>query len=280
MSWQTRADTPDRGSLRWYWASISLCTVSSLRQHEITSSKIDWISCPLSLGSSKHLYLHSLWTHKSKQIITSLQARCLEDCHTSVLNSLRTELTRYLLEFIIREPRRRFLYSSEWRLRAVYKTTGKLTILENCASNLILGNYSLILLCLFILTKAFFPLSQWGLSTIHIRDFTWAFIIVPYKIHWFLSSCLMMWYIVYKIMQWTHFELILLSHKWCNKLLNRAIKSSDFRLMLLDSVQEHATFVLRTGFPLKYWKMYFTNVFVCIPSGTNHIIHCSRLEIL
>lgn len=66
MSWQTRADTPGKGSLRWYWASISLCTVSSLRQHEITSSRIDWISCPLSLGSSKHFYLHSLWTHESK----------------------------------------------------------------------------------------------------------------------------------------------------------------------------------------------------------------------
>lgn len=66
MSWQARADTPGRGSLRWYWASISLRTVSSLTQHEITSSRIDWISCPLSLGSSKHFYLHSLWTHKSK----------------------------------------------------------------------------------------------------------------------------------------------------------------------------------------------------------------------
>lgn len=40
----------------------------------------------------------------------------------------------------------------------MYKTTGKLTILENCVSNLILGNYSLTLLRLFILIKAlFFP---------------------------------------------------------------------------------------------------------------------------
>lgn len=116
MSWQRRANTPCWGTLKWYWASIPLCTISSPRQNEITSSRVRWIRCS-SPVSPEHLYLHYLWTHKTKQIFTSLQIRSLEDCHTPVLNALRKELTKYLFDIIIHKPNKRFRYTSGWRLQ-------------------------------------------------------------------------------------------------------------------------------------------------------------------
>lgn len=117
-------------------------------------SRLDQLSSHIWLVLNIFIYTPCECTSQNR----SSQICKLEICNVSVLDALRTELTRYYLKLLsVSQVRDCSILLGE-DLRAAYQTRGKLTILENCASNLILGNYSLTLLCLFILAKAFFSL--------------------------------------------------------------------------------------------------------------------------